>query len=89
MNLNYRPMRKARGLLIAAMTVSGMVSGHAADEADASRAPLMIQRQGSFTVGGTVVRSPGTYDPERPGPAGQTLHGSSIRCPSAHASCRS
>ncbi len=38
-------------------------------------APLMIQEQGSFAVGGKVLKTPGTYDPTRVSPAGQTLHG--------------
>jgi hypothetical protein len=38
-------------------------------------APLMIQEQGSFAVGGTVITSPGTYDAVKRGPEGQTLHG--------------
>ncbi len=45
--------------------------------------PLMIQEQGSFAAGGTVVTAPGTFDPIKQGafnpagadPAGQTLHG--------------
>ena len=45
--------------------------------------PLMIQEQGSFAVGGSVVTAPGTFDPIKQGaynpagtdPAGQTLHG--------------
>jgi hypothetical protein len=45
--------------------------------------PLVIQEQGSFAVGGTVVTAPGTFDPIAQGaynpagsdPAGQTLHG--------------
>ena len=45
--------------------------------------PLMIQEQGSFAVGGSVVAAPGTFDPMKQGaynpagtdPAGQTLHG--------------
>lgn len=37
---------------------------------------LQIGEQGSFTVGGTVMTRPGTFDPEKPGnPQGQTLHG--------------
>jgi hypothetical protein len=37
---------------------------------------LVIQQQGSFAVGGTVVTHPGAYDGKLPpGPAGQTLHG--------------
>lgn len=37
--------------------------------------PLMIQEQGSFAVGGTVINNPGKFDPYRPTPDGQTLHG--------------
>jgi hypothetical protein len=45
--------------------------------------PIVIKEQGSFTVGGTVVTAPGTFDPIKHGafnPAnqsseGQTLHG--------------
>lgn len=37
--------------------------------------PLTIHEQGSFTVGGTVITNPGTFDPYKPTPAGQTLHG--------------
>ncbi|WP_046863260.1 alpha/beta hydrolase [Microvirga massiliensis] len=38
--------------------------------------PLVIQEQGSFAVGGTVVTAPGIFDPERPrDPAGQTYRG--------------
>jgi hypothetical protein len=36
---------------------------------------LVIQKQGSFAVGGTVINSPGTFDPYAPTPAGQTCHG--------------
>lgn len=37
--------------------------------------PLLIQEQGSFAVGGTVISSPGTFDPIKSTPEGQTLHG--------------
>jgi hypothetical protein len=45
--------------------------------------PLMIQEQGSFAVGGSVVTAPGTFDPIKQGAynpagtdrAGQMLHG--------------
>ncbi len=36
---------------------------------------LIIQEQGSFAVGGTVITSPGEFDAIRRSPAGQTLHG--------------
>lgn len=37
--------------------------------------PLVIQKQGSFAVGGTMITSPGVYDPLRPTVAGQTFRG--------------
>lgn len=37
--------------------------------------PMMIQEQGSFAIGGTVVTSPGKYDATNRSPSGQTLHG--------------
>ncbi|MBG8555081.1 alpha/beta hydrolase [Hymenobacter guriensis] len=40
-----------------------------------SGGPMVIQQQGSFAVGGTVVTNPGTFDPYKPTPAGQTLRG--------------
>ncbi|WP_342236643.1 alpha/beta hydrolase [Inquilinus sp. OTU3971] len=43
--------------------------------ADEKPVPLVIQEQGSFAVGGTTISAPGTYDPYKPSPAGQTFHG--------------
>jgi len=37
--------------------------------------PLIIQEQGSFAVGGTVLTNPGTFDPAKMSPEGQTFHG--------------
>jgi hypothetical protein len=37
--------------------------------------PILIQEQGSFAVGGTVITNSGTFDPYKPTPEGQTLHG--------------
>jgi pimeloyl-ACP methyl ester carboxylesterase len=37
--------------------------------------PIVMEKQGSFAVGGTVVRTPGTYDNNKPTIAGQSLHG--------------
>lgn len=41
----------------------------------ASNGPILIQEQGSFAVGGTVINNPGTFDPYNQTPAGQTFHG--------------
>jgi hypothetical protein len=38
-------------------------------------APLIVQEQGSFAVGGAVISAPGTFDPVKQTPDGQTLHG--------------
>jgi hypothetical protein len=37
--------------------------------------PILIQEQGSFAVGGTVITNPGTFDPYKPTPEGQTFRG--------------
>ena len=66
-----KPMRitalasAALGLLVAA----GFGSGALADQ------PLVIKQQGSFMAGGTVVSTPGVFNPMSPTPAGQTLSG--------------
>ena len=58
------------------------VQGGATGATGATTGPLVIQEQGSFLVGGSVVRAPGTFDPiaqgaytPTPDPRGQTLHG--------------
>ncbi|MCK9489785.1 MAG: alpha/beta fold hydrolase [Xanthomonadales bacterium] len=43
--------------------------------ASSSTGPLVIQEQGSFAVGGTVVSTPGAYDNNNPTSKGQTFHG--------------
>jgi hypothetical protein len=43
---------------------------------NAKPAPLIIQEQGSFAVGGSVITQPGTYDAmKQQAPDGQTFHG--------------
>jgi hypothetical protein len=44
-------------------------------ETSAQQSPLMIEKQGSFTVGGSVINRPGTFDPIKRGPEGQSFHG--------------
>ena len=41
----------------------------------AKQEPLVIQAQGSFAVGGKVVRAPGTFNNNAPTADGQSLHG--------------
>lgn len=40
---------------------------------------LVIQEQGSYAVGGTVVQNPGVFDPRNPTPQGQSLNGDHAR----------
>lgn len=42
---------------------------------NAQKKPIVIQDQGSFTVGGSVITNPGAFDPIKRTPEGQTLHG--------------
>lgn len=58
-------------LLIASLF---FVSGSSAQK-NISKKPLVIQDQGSFAVGGSVIVNPGVFDPYRQTPAGQTFHG--------------
>jgi hypothetical protein len=59
-------------LLVSATVMSGV---NAMAEESAKPTPLAIQEQGSFAVGGTVITSPGTFDPYKPTPEGQAFHG--------------
>lgn len=51
------------------------MSGPAKTQHSALSAPLVIQNQGSFTIGGTVRQTAGAYDNNHPTAAGQTFHG--------------
>lgn len=60
-------------LLAFTMISSIFVTGHTVY---AKPKPLTIQEQGSFAIGGSVIETPGTFDPSNlVAPAGQTLHG--------------
>src|SRR5437867_5227030 len=75
MKANYR-----RRIMALSMASLGMVSvAIAAADGKGVLAPLTIQEQGSFAVGGTVIKSLGTFDPIKQTPEGQTLHGDHAR----------
>lgn len=67
---------KRRKVFAALLMAAGgfMASGGMAGAGEVS-SPLVIERQGSFAVGGTVVAARQAYDPAKPQAAGQTLHG--------------
>lgn len=63
-------------LVASLLGASACVKGARSDApASTGSLPLAIEEQGSFAVGGTVVTSPGTFDPRRPSSEGATLHG--------------
>ncbi len=57
----------------AAILISGCTTNHKMK--DAYPDAMVIEEQGSFAVGGTMITNPGTFDPYHPTPDGQTLHG--------------
>jgi len=51
------------------------ISSSLSAQKNSKQSPLMIEEQGSFAVGGTVITNPGKYDPVKRTPEGQTFHG--------------
>src|SRR5262249_3361846 len=82
MKLKIRTMKTLWLLTVTTTTLLPVMSrsnsGDACSEGSeghGNRHPLVIARQGSFMVGGTVITNPGTFDPNHPTPDGQTFHG--------------
>ena len=66
--------RWTSALLLVSAGITGSFSAMAAEAT--KPAPLVIQEQGSFAVGGTMTQAPGDFDPLKPtAPAGQTYRG--------------
>ena len=55
--------------------VSAIFWGCTAGKTTTASSPLIIQEQGSFAVGGSVITNPGNFNPYKPTADGQTLHG--------------
>ena len=72
--MSYRIVRKIGIGALAILATAGVVSASAQDTTRMVR-PLMIQEQGSFAVGGSVMTNSGTYNAINRSLAGQTLHG--------------
>lgn len=63
-------------LFLPALLAAGLFTTAEAPAAETkSQPPLLIQKQGSFAVGGTVIEARQPYDPLKPQAAGQSLHG--------------
>lgn len=79
----HRVTRTSRLAMAWVLAVAVGCAAPAANRPSNTPAPLVIQEQGSFAVGGTVVTAPGPFDPIAQGaynpagadPRGQTLHG--------------
>jgi hypothetical protein len=72
--MRSRLWKRCCAVALVAATVAAAFNAAAADAG--KPAPLVMQEQGSFAVGGTVSTAPGTFDPRKPlEPAGQTYHG--------------
>ncbi len=67
-------LEKMKFAACAALAATAFASATAQD-ASKKAEPLMIQEQGSFAIGGTVITNSGNYDATNRSPAGQTLHG--------------
>ena len=77
-----RVRRTRFGKVAWALVAAAGCAAPIANPASGTSAALVIQEQGSFAVGGTVVTAPGTFDPiaqgaftPTPDPKGQTMHG--------------
>lgn len=68
---------KLRNLIITLVLsfVSVSFTACAANNFSGKTAPMVLQEQGSFAVGGSVITNPKTFDPVKMTPEGQTLHG--------------
>jgi hypothetical protein len=67
---------RVRTVLLGLMAALCGGVGPVATAADVAwQEPLVIREQGSFSVGGIVLTSAGTYEPNNPTAGGQTYHG--------------
>jgi len=66
----------AKAIIAVMLLATGLQPGGAAMAQDtAKQPPIVLEKQGSFAVGGTVLKTPGTYDNNKPTAAGQSFHG--------------
>ena len=68
-------MMKRKSVLLLTTAVIVTIFAAAAAAAPLKSRPLMIEEQGSFAAGGSIVSSPGKFDPYKWNGDGQTLHG--------------
>lgn len=73
--MNLKSLKALSAVLLLLGVVSG--SAFAAEKTGIqTQKPIGIQEQGAFSAGGSVITTPGTFDPKKiADPKGQTLHG--------------
>ena len=73
-------LTECRDVLLPAFLAASLLASASCVARSASMPePLVIQEQGSFMAGGTVIAAPGTFDPLKPlEPAGQTFRGDHV-----------
>lgn len=70
-----RPKRRKISTALLLISAAIIVSSSAMAGSNNESAPLIIQEQGSVAAVGTVISNPGTFDPYKQTPDGQTYHG--------------
>ncbi len=61
--------------IVLTIALSVIFSANLKAQSQTKKVPIIIEEQGSFAIGGTVLKTPGTYDPVKRGMDGQTFHG--------------
>lgn len=62
-------------IIVGIAALSSLISGKLNAQSKPTKQPIVLEDQGSFTIGGTVITTPGTYDPIKRTAEGQTFHG--------------
>lgn len=60
-------------LFFSLLVIAGSI--HIVAQGTKTQKPILIQEQGSFAVGGTMISNPGKFDQYKPTPEGQTFRG--------------
>lgn len=68
-------MKKKSTKLLSLLSLVLIINFSSSAQTNSKQKPLVIQEQGSFAVGGTIITNPGTFDPYKPTPEGQTFRG--------------
>lgn len=68
-------MKKKSTKLLSLLSLVLIINFSSSAQSNSKQKPLVIQEQGSFAVGGTIITNPGKFDPYKPTPEGQTFRG--------------